>query len=263
MNDINQKNTQTAAFDSMVRKLTRNWHVYKNSLKNWNIKESSIVSDTMLPLQKDLETTWISLNEALQDDFSQIKSILNSEEYIGSLESELKTQGIPLSGEFPQYELPPFKLSVSLENFEARLSLGRKSERTSLLNPQELSKWVGIRYKRVSGRKFNSAQFMKDLLAAYKVANRLMYREKDEAWGRAVLLSQIYDIMTIKQTSRTDYPKQFFIYDLGLLKEQSTISLDEYRFEFGFARNQARAIVIVDSLGRESRLSSLTIYKEV
>jgi hypothetical protein len=71
----------------------------------------------------------------------------------------------------------------------------------------------------------------------------------------------LYEIMTLKQTARQDYPKQFFVFDLGLLKESSMLELNEFRFELGFARNQARAIVVVDSSGRESRISSLTVYK--
>jgi hypothetical protein len=261
MDDNTLKNDLTS-FDSMVRKLVKNWHVIKNTSKSWNLRDSLAISGSMLPLQLELQEMWNTINTGLSQEINSIKEHLDTEEYVLELENELKNQNVPINGSFPQYELPPFKLMISLDNLEARLSLGRKNERTPLLNPQELAKWVSIRYKRVSGRKFNSVAFMKDLLNAYQIANRLVYREKDEAWGRAVPLHQIYELLTLKQASRQDYPRQFFIYDLGLLKEQTTISLEGYRFELGFARNQSRSIVIVDSLGRESRISSLTIYRE-
>ena len=264
MNDISEKSNSTVpAFDSNIKSLFRDWHVLKNVSKSWNIRDSIQIAEKMESLTEELRENWKSLQLEANQVFEEIKLKLNSPEFIISLEKAIKDLNVPLTGEFPNYELPPFKLSISLENYEARLSLGRKSERTSSLNPQELAKWVSIRYKKISGRKFNLSAFLKDMLEAYSVSNRLNYREKDAAWGRAVPLNDIYELLTLKQTARQDYPKQFFMYDLGLLKEQATISYGEYRFELGFARSQSKAIVIVDSLGRESRISSLTIYKEV
>lgn len=264
MNDIIEKpNTSVPAFDSNIKKLVRDWHVLKNISKSWNIKDSIQIASKMALLTDELKENWSTLQEETNLVLDEIKQSLSSQEFILSVEKAIKDLGVPLAGEFPNYDLPPFKLSISLENFEARLSLGRKNERTSSLNPQELAKWVSLRYKKISGRKFNLPAFLKDMLEAYSVSNRLNYREKDTAWGRAVPLNDIYELLTLKQTSRQDYPKQFFMYDLGLLKEQSTISYGEYRFELGFARNQSKSILIVDSLGRESRISSLTIYKEV
>jgi hypothetical protein len=262
MDDTVQKSCTVNIFDSLTRRLVREWHVLKNTSKNWDLKDSMVFASGMRSLQEELEGNWNVLQAELMTAFEDIREHLKSQEYAVSVEKEIKALNVPICGEFPQYELPPFKLSISLENFEAKLSLGRKSERTSVLNPQELAKWVSARYKKVSGRRFNSTAFMKDLLEAYRVSNCLIYREKDVAWGRAVPLLEIYDLLTLKQTSRQDYPKQFFMFDLGLLKEQSTISLEGFRFELGFARNQSRSIVIVDSLGREDRISSLTVYKE-
>ncbi|MDO8685357.1 MAG: hypothetical protein Q7J78_01655 [Clostridiales bacterium] len=264
MNDINEKgNTMITAFDSNIKSLVRDWHVLKNVLKSWNIRDSVQIAAKMDPLTEELKENWNSLQTETNQVFDEIKLNLNSPEFILSLEKAIKDLNIPLAGEFPNYDIPPFKLSISLENYEARLSLGRKIERTPSLNPQELAKWVSLRYKKISGRKFNLSAFLKDMLEAYSISNRLNFREKDTAWGRAVPLNDIYELLTLKQTARQDYPKQFFMYDLGLLKEQSTISYGEYRFELGFARNQLKSILIVDSLGRQSMISSLTIYKEV
>ena len=102
---------------------------------------------------------------------------------------------------------------------------------------------------------------MKDLLQAYKFANKMAYREEDVIWGRAVGLDVIYELLTVKQSARQEYPKPLFVYNLGRLKEQFDLTHDGYRLELGFARNQSRALLVVDSQGRESRLSSLTVYK--
>ena len=262
MNDIGEKSNPLPIFDSNLKSLVRDWHILKNISKSLNLKDSILIASKMGILTNELKDNWDSLQVVTDQIFEEIKQKLNSPEYILSLEKAIKELNVPLTGEFPQYELPPFKLSISLDAFEAKLSLGRKLERSSSLNPQELGKWVASRYKKVSGRKFNLIAYMKDLLEAYTISNRLNYREKEAVWGRAVPINEIYDLLTIKQTAKQDYPKQFFIYDLGQLKEQSTICFEKYRFELGFARNQSKSIAIVDSLGRESRISSLTIYKE-
>lgn len=262
MNNMEENLNMIPVFDSSAKSLLKNWQIIKNISKSWNIKDSINNSSNMIPLIERLTESWTIIQEELDASFEDLKQKINSSEFILSLENSLRDLGVPISGEFPQYDIPPFKLSISRDAYEARLSLGRKHERTAVLNPPELAKWVSIRYKKLTGRKFNQTAFMKELLEAYSYANRLIYREKDVAWGRAVSLNDIYDLLTLKVSSKQDYPKQFYIYDLGLLKEQSTISYEDYKFELGFARNQSKSIAIVDSLGRESRISSLTIYKE-
>jgi len=244
-----------------VGDLNRSWHVLKQTPATWNLKDSLRHAEGLGLLVGRLASVLSAAEQELAKVNEGIREKITSSEYATELESEMRSAGIRFSGEFPSYDLPPFRFTVSLEEFEAKLSLGRKSERTADLNPQQLAKWVGVRYKKVLSRKFNATAFLKDLLEAYRVSNRLNYRGKEIAWGCAVPILDLYDILTLKQTARQDYPKQYFVYDLGLLKESAVPELNGFRFELGFARNQARAIVVVDSSGRESRISSLTIYK--
>ena len=64
----------------------------------------------------------------------------------------------------------------------------------------------------------------------------------------------------LRRSARQEYPKPLYLFELGKLKELVTLQVGEYRFELGFARDQFKALVIVDSHGRDSYLSSLTIY---
>lgn len=246
--------------DLAVSTLNKNWHSLRQTDKNWNMKSAQNNIDKLVPLFSDLQAQWQETSQRLADQIDTIKTHMHTTAYVDELETEMKATGIQFSGDYPQYFLPPFKLVVAVDSLEARLSLGRKNERTSELNPRQLAAWVAVRYKKVLSRRFNAAAFMKDLLEAYKFASRLNYREKEVVWGRAVPIMDIYEMLTIRQTSRQDYPRQFFTFDLGLLKEAASLELDAYRFELGFPRNQSRAIVVVDSSGRESRISSLTIY---
>ncbi len=262
MSNPDMKAAAFSAFDASSKRVLKDWHIVKNISKSWDIKNATQTVAEMVSQLDRLSENWQTIQDDLAETFLNLTNTINSSEYVDALETSLREAGIPISGKFPQYDIPPFKFSIALDTFEARLSLGRKIERFTSLNPQELTKWVSHRYKRLTGRKFNQTAFMKELLEAYTYANRLNFPGKTVTWGQAVSLNDLYSLLTMKQSSRQDYPKQFYMYDLGLLKENATISMDRYRFELGTARDQARAITVIDSKGRQDKISSLTIYEE-
>jgi len=251
-----------AIWNTSVNTLSKAWHGLRTLQTTWNVKSARQNMDKIRPILNDFAVQWEEADKQLTGQLGEIVSLLKSEVYASNLESEMRGAGIQFSGEFPQYVFPPFKLSISPESLEARLSLGRKSERTADLHPAQLAQWVGTRYKKVLSRRFNAPAFMKDLLAAYRIANKLHFHHHEPTYGRAVPLTEIYDILTIRQTSRQDYPLQFFVFDLGLMKESAVLKFEKFKFEFGSARDQKRALVVVDSSGRESFISSLTVYAE-
>jgi hypothetical protein len=260
MNGNGSNNDNLTALNAAVNGIAKSWHILKQTDKTWNVKNAQQQLEKIRPLIQGLANTWQAAEDDLTAQSDQICQMLQNDDYVLSLEQELRAAGVQFSGSFPSYMLPPFKLNISLDTYEARLSLGRKNERTSDLNPQRLAKWVGVRYKKVLARKFNATAFMKDLIEAYRLANQLKYHDKKMVWGRAVPITDLYDLLTVKAAARQDYPKQFFVFDLGLFKESAALELDRYRFELGFARNPTRAMTVVDSSGRESHISSLTIY---
>ncbi|NLM77491.1 MAG: hypothetical protein GX173_05305 [Ruminococcaceae bacterium] len=260
MNGNDTHSDRLTALNTVVNGIAKSWHILKQTDMTWNIKNARQHLEKVRPLIQELAAGWQAAEVDLVAQSDKISQELQSDDYIVSLERELQAVGVQFSGSFPAYMLPPFKLNISLGNYEARLSLGRKNERTSDLNPQRLAKWVGMRYKKVLARKFNATSFMKDLIEAYRIANQLKFHDKKMVWGRAVPIIDLYDLLTVKATTRQDYPKQFFVFDLGLFKETATLEMDRYRFELGFARNPTRAMTVVDSSGRESHISSLTIY---
>jgi|LSQX01.2.fsa_nt_gb hypothetical protein len=247
-------------FSAVLKDIGRSWQVLRQTEKTWNLKKAQQQLDKIKPLLNQLADNWPLTEAALDQLTEDISQQVARPDYIQELESELLAAGVNFSGDFPSYLLPPFNLQINLESFEARLSMGRKNERISDLNPQILAQWVAKRYKTVLGRRFNAGAFMKDLINAYQLATQLKFREKNEKWGVAVPIKDIYDLMTIRAAARRDYPRQFFTFDLGLLKEEAELQLGRHRFELGFARNPSRAMTIVDSSGRESHISSLTIY---
>ena len=249
--------------EDSTRILAKSVKRMKNAQKNWDFRLLDQVKQEFQESLNKVEKFWDDLEPSLDNEMVLHKEYLMTETFIKDFEQELTDTKIPFQGEFPDYFFPPFHLHFDLENYQAFLILGRKSQRLSALQPRELAILIANEYKAVYSRRFNSKNFLKDLLSAYKFANCLSFKQKEVLWGKAVSLDKIYEILTVKRSVHQEYPKILFQFELGLLKERFDLSLNgEYRFEFGFTRSTRKALVIVDSQGRESRISTLTIHKE-
>ena len=247
--------------DSLSRQLYKNWLAVKKAKTVWDFRSLQKAQTAYADELQELAGLWPQYQVQLEQETLVDSEFVRGDAYGAALEEALKAAGIPLQGSFPTFEFPPFKLTIAVETQEAKLGMGRKLERSTALGPKTLAAWVSGRYQAVAGKRFDAESFMRDLLNAYKVANKIAYREADVLWGRAVGLDAIYELLTLKQSARQEYPKPLFVYNLARLKEQFDLTQDEYRLELGTARNQTKALLIVDSQGRESRISSLTIYK--
>jgi hypothetical protein len=235
----------------------------KKAQKNWDFRFYEQMKQQFQESLNKIKKSWEALEPYLENEMTLHKEFVTNEQFIKDFEHELAESNILFQGKFPDYIFPPYHLHFDLENYQVLLILGRKSKRFSVLQPQELAILIANEYKAIYNRRFNSKIFLKDLLNAYKIANCLSYKQKEALWGKAVSLDKIYEILTVRRSTHQEYPKIFFQFELGLLKERFDLSLnEEYVFEFGFTRSARKALVILDSQGRESRISTLTIYKE-
>ena len=256
-------NSIISSLDTNIKQITKLWQKIKKLHNDWDINniKSNLESYNLELSQLSINKT--SGNSYLSEKIHNISEYIGSTEYKNDLESSLKNLSIPFIGEFPEYDIPPYKFSISKENMEARLFFGRKSEKITSMNPEIISNWVNIKYKKITGKKFDINIFMKELFDAYQYINKITFRNKDTIWGKAIKLTELYGLLTIKRSTKQEYPKQFYQYELGLLKENLNLSFNGYGFEFGFAKDISKAIAIIDSKGKVNYVSSLTIHKEV
>ena len=250
-----------ATIDALARQLAKNWHNVKTADEAWDFRTFDKALTAYSAGVDELTGRWTGFEQELALEMEKNSQYIASEEYAQELEQALTAAGIPLQGAFPQYEFVPFKLTIALEEKEVRLGLGKKNEKTTVMQPQQVAKWVAARYQKLIGRRFDADGFMRELLAAYRIANKIAYREGEVIWGRAVALEELYELLTLRRAARQEYPRPLFLFNLGRLKEQVEIKVDGYQFEFGFPRNQEKAVSVFDSRGRESRVSSLSVHK--
>lgn len=207
--------------------------------------------------------------EGWEDELSQLESNLSEKQqtlqqpaYREELKDALLAKDLPLEGDFPNYQLGPFELKVDTENPLITFKFGRRAEKIRFLYPDAVAEKISSRYKIIVNRPFNAGRFAKELRAAYEVANRLSFQNRNVQWGKVVSLKTVYRLLTLRSGSRREYPEPHYIYDLSRFR-QSEMHFDNYRFELGTSRDVGRTYLLIDlATRREIRVSSLSIYKE-
>lgn len=242
-------------------RLNKNLAKVLKAEKNWDLKSMDKLISVCEEDYSFMAKQWPMVKEHTIINKGKLSVQIISPEYSKDVEKALKDASLPVQGKFPEFEFPPFKLVIDSDQQEARLSMGRKALKISSLQPKELAAQVQRHYQKVTSRKLDSRRFLQDLLPAYEIANRLTYQDENVLWGRAVSLNKIYELFTMRRASRQEYPKELFQFDIGRMKEQFGLVLDQYKFELGFSRDQSKAMIIVDSQGRTHHISSLTVYR--
>ncbi len=249
-----------ADVDSVLRRLMKTWTATKKARREWDFKTASQTLETFGNLLVETTEKWAADQQTLKDVLQTEQNFVLSAEYVPAVETALKEAGIPLNGEFPTYEFPPFKLSFATEAGYIRLSIGRRSQQTKAFAPDQVAAWVAAQYQRVINSKFDSDRFCRELLGAYELLNRIQTQQSEVMWGTPIPLRDIYKLLTLKQSAKQDYPEALFIFDLARLKEQIDIRHDGRAFELSPSRKSGSSFLLVNSQGQESRVSDLIIH---
>jgi hypothetical protein len=245
---------------STVRKIPATWKAIERGLEAWDLEKCAGKGKTLGTLARDLDANVEGAEKTLQETISNLRIRIHEASYPKELKEALEKAGVPLQGEFPEFVFPPFRLKVMVEEESCSLNMGRRRERITAMNPAVIAQWAAKRYRQVASRPVNAAILCQDLMEAYEVVNRLHFGQRDVLWGKAVPLDKLYKILTLRRESKREYPKPLFVFDLARLKEQFEITHKGFRFEFGFTRDQGSSIDLVDSQGRVSHISSLSIH---
>lgn len=262
MNDLGRPPEEATIrhIDAVLKHLTSRWASIKKARKDLDFKTVAQALDGADEDLRQLTSSWDEQQTVIKNAIQLDRDFVLSDAYPTEVEKAMQDAAIPIKGEFPNYEFPPFKLTFSHNNGSVRLSMGRRSKQTKVFAPSALAAWVSKEYQQVINSKFNAEHFCQELLVAYEMTNRLNLTKDTALWGHPVTLKEIYKILTLKQSVKQDYPEALFTYDLARLKEQFDICYDGRRFELVPSRNQSSGLLLVNSKGQESRVSSLIIY---
>lgn len=225
----------------------------------------SIVKDTesgnVRSIQKSIEQLK-EAGEALKERTGAVEACVNgfdSTEYFNGgsfaeqMLEECKKAEIDVIGEFPVYEMFPYKVRIDAENEEVYLD--RKKLPT--MRPKMVADTVKKGKEKLDKVKFNAQRFADELAEAYDLTLLKMGKRP----GTDIYLTNVYKTMVPMGRFRRDYDQQSFAFDVArLYTSEEEMTKKGRRWQFGPSRKNNKAIRILDAEGNEQFLATIKFF---
>lgn len=193
-------------------------------------------------------------------DMEKLEAAFDSREYFedGEYAAQMLTAceelGVDVQGEFPVYEMFPYKVKIDTENQD--LYLDRK--KVQCMRPQSFAKQVKAGQDKLMKATFNALAFANELADAYDLALLKLKKQPDAD----VYLTSLYKFLAPMGRFRRDYDQQSYAFDLARLYAAGLEEIrDGRRFQFGPSRNNNKSIRILDSNGVEQYLATIRFFR--
>lgn len=175
-------------------------------------------------------------------------------EFAEQMLAACKEKGIDVQGEFPVYEMFPYRVKLDAENQD--IYLDRK--KIQCMRPQSFVDLVKKGQDKLNRAPFNAGSFVNELADAYDLAVMKLNKHSESD----IYLTSLYKFLAPMSRFRKDYDQQSFAFDLARLYSSDVEETKNGRkFQFGPSRNNARAIRILDQEGKEQFLATIRFYK--
>lgn len=217
----------------------------------------------MKSLAKDLASmaeTAASLSFALKGaadtvaDFDA-QAYFESGDFAGQMLSICQEKGVDVRGEFPVYEMFPYRVRLDVENQD--IYLDRK--KISCMRPASFVETVTKGQEKLNKASFNALTFAGELATAYDLA--LLKLQKRP--GSDIYLTSLYKYLAPMGRFRKEYDQQSFAFDLArLYTSGEEATKNGRRFQFGPSRDNKKAYRILDKDGKEQYLATICFINE-
>jgi len=195
----------------------------------------------------------LSRMQLLTESFDANAYIENGD-FADQLLGYCETVGLDIMGDFPVYEIFPYKVKVDTENLD--LYVDRK--KVQCLRPQSFAKDLRAGRDKLMKASFNALAFANELADAYDTA--LLRQSKGKSAD--CYLTSLYQYLAPMSRHRKEYDKQSFAFDLARLYSSEVEEIkDGRRFQFGPSRNNSKAIRILDRDGTEQFLATIRFFR--
>lgn len=221
--------------------------------ENGDIK--SLVRD--LESMKEAAAVLAASLEGLQDTVEgfDTRAYFENGDFADQMLESCQEKGVDVRGEFPVYEMFPYRVKLDVENQD--LYLDRK--KVQCMRPGSFVDTVKAGQEKLNKASFNALTFVNELSDAYDLA--LMKMGKNP--GVDIYLTSLHKYLVPMSRFRKDYDQQSFAFDLARLY---TSGVEETksgrRFQFGPSRNNVKAIRILDKDGKEQYLATICFYPD-
>ncbi|MDO4294166.1 MAG: hypothetical protein Q4C65_13185 [Eubacteriales bacterium] len=215
-------------------------------LKNLE-KELSALSDICRAQTQLTE----SLREAVGSFDS--KAYFESGDFAAQLLECCAQDQIDVKGEFPVYEMFPYRIRIDAENQDVY----QNRKKLTGIRPRALSGLIKAGQDKLNKASFNDSSFADELCAAYDLG----ILKNGKKPGSDLYLTSLYKLLAPMSRYRRDYDANAFAFDLARLyisgREETKSGR---RFQFGSSRDIGKAIRILDQYGKEQYLVTICFY---
>ncbi len=182
------------------------------------------------------------------------KAYFESGDFAEQLLAACQEKGVNVRGDFPVYEMFPYRVKLDTENQD--IYLDRK--KIQCMRPQSFVETVRNGQEKLNRAPFNASTFVNELADAYDMAI-LKLKKRPES---DILLTSLYKFLAPMSRFRKDYDQQSFAFDLArLYASEIEETKNGRKFQFGPTRYNNKAIRILDKDGQEQFLATIRFYE--
>ncbi len=229
--------------------------------------QKTIVKDTENGDIKDLGKTLSAYSELMEGQKALVselqglverfdgKEYLQSGDFSRQMLSICQEKGVDVTGEYPAFEMFPYRVKFDTENQD--IYLDRK--RVQSLRPASFVQMVKKGQEKLMKAPFNAASFLNELAEAYDIT----VLKQNRASGTDIYLINLYKQLVPMGRSRKEYDQQNFAFDLArLYMSETERTKDGRRYQFGPNRESKKAIRILHKDGREEYLATIRFFAD-
>lgn len=253
-------------YEELYRKLQEEEKLLKEKLAALQKLQKNVLKETengdLKGLTRDIGTM-IELNEQQADVLKELKETVDgfdTKKYFenGDFAEQMldvcKASQVDVRGEFPIYEMFPYRVRIDSENQE--IYLDRK--KIQCMRPQEFVRLVKTSQEKLMKAGFQAQGFLNELAEAYDLA--VMKQKK--APDADIYLTSLYKFLAPMSRYRKEYDQQSFAFDIARLYAASEVQTTKNgrAFQFGPSRNNSKALRILDAEGREQFLATIRFF---
>ncbi len=193
---------------------------------------------------------------ALVENFDT-KAYFTNGEYVAQLLAACEKAGVNLKGEYPTFELFPFKVKLDADTLD--INIDRK--KVQCFRPLSFVNFLRSAQNKLLKAPFTASVFAAELAEAYDLV--LIQQSKGKAYitDADVYLLNLYKYLTPMKRFRKEYDQQSFAFDLSRLFSSGLETIDDGRsFQFGPSKNHSKAIRIVHADGKEEYFATIRFF---
>ena len=188
------------------------------------------------------------------DDFDT-QAYFENGDFAEQMLASCEEKGVDVRGEFPVYEMFPYRVKLDTENQDVYLD----RKKLQCMRPQSLVDVIQSSQEKLNKASFNALTFANELSDAYDLA---LLKQKRRP-GTDIYLISLYKFLAPMSRFRKDYSQKSFAFDLArLYTSEIEETKNGRKFQFGPTRDQNKSIRILDQNGNEQFLATICFFDE-